>query len=165
MADASSSEAPEAPKVVKVNDNEIIGRRLQKDHLIRAESPVKYRWDTFYDSRIETDLSVDHIGTEGNDKIGRRLVNEVSKIAQKDFELERKGELMGWAALKRKNINRFDVVRTPVSEAERPENPNPHHCEIIRSEHRNIAAARSLSYELTALAEEYDKFVRAKANT
>jgi hypothetical protein len=155
-ADADVKKTPPDP----VKGNEIIGRRLEKNHVVVSEAQVKYLFQAFYDSRITTDLSVDLIGDIGNAKLTRKRPSEVAPIAIKDFaDSGAESPFAGWAGITRKTINTLRVNRTPVTIEEKPENPNPYHCEIDRSEHRTKAAARSLAYELVAHAEQENMFV------
>jgi len=147
-------------KPEEVKNSGIVGRRIESGHVTLSTGSVRYEWEAFYDDRVETDLSVDFIGDEGNAKVLRTMPKVLAPIAEKDFaESNASSPLAGWAGLRRKTIRTFSVIRTPVTEEERPENPNPHHCEIVRTNHRTKQAARSLAFELRTNAEEDNLFV------
>lgn len=128
----------------------IIGRRIRSDDYIAlADGTNGVSFKAFIDKRYETDLSFDAMGYSGS--VENKVKRHIQNILKKHNELNNESYI-GWTGIKIKSIPTHKVYSTPVTEIENPDNPNPHHCTLDRSNFRNSHAARALAHELMIYA-------------
>lgn len=131
-----------------LNDPEFIGRALySKGSVYDVQKSVK--WHHFYDSRLETDLSVDVIGNGG---IESKRIKYLHPRA-----LSRKDHFKGWAAIKVKNTRQkkldLMIYRDPINN-EDPTKANKFHAQIDRGNFRTEQLATMLAIALSHLTSE-----------
>ncbi|MES2072608.1 MAG: hypothetical protein V4488_19765 [Pseudomonadota bacterium] len=121
---------------------------MSEGHVTKTPSGPRYKYSAFFDTRYNTDLSVDLISTSGNPC--KKKLKFLTPVAIKDFS-ETGAVFAGWAGLRRKTVPKeLQIVQSPVTVGD---NQNPFHCDIVRNKFRDKERARALAYQLLVHAE------------
>jgi len=140
---------PKATDTKEVKDTELIGRSLygKRERDVFCDRGL-VKWQQFYDSRLENDLSVDRIG---NKQIDKGSLLYLLPLAE-----NRKSEpFKGWAVIKvekmRKGKLKIKVYPSPVNDDANPDNSNELHADVDRSNFRSETLAPILAAALSHL--------------
>ncbi len=143
---------PKATDTQEVKDTELIGRSLhgKKDSEVFCDRGF-IKWQQFYDSRLDENLSVDRIG---NKNIDRGSLLYLLPLAKKRMDKPFKG----WAVIQVKKMRAgkrsFNIIPTPINDDENPDNSNELHADIDRQDFRSETLAYTLAVTLSHLVSE-----------
>jgi len=138
----------------EVSISTILGRRIEEKHFTTDENGKKIcSYKSFYDTRVNEDLSLDALGYKGN--VEKKIKNDVAAIVNKHNQINSSG-FIGWVTIRKKNLQHHKIFHSPDKN---PLNPNPYHCSLDRSSYNNTQTARSLAYELMTHANDENNFL------
>lgn len=132
----------------KVEDTEIIGRSLHGSKATDAYSREwVIKWNQFYDSRLDDDLSVDRLGNYAVN------IDHVEYLIPK-MPFRKPATFQGWGVLDTgvlRQEQKLTVYVDPVVDSN-PLIENPLHAQISRTNHRDIEDAKDLAKVLAHIA-------------
>lgn len=138
---------PKATDTKEVKDSEFIGRSLhgKKESNVFCDKGL-IKWQQFYDSRLEENLSVDRIGDKQIDKGSLTYLHPLAVSRNPE-------PFQGWATIKVQKITtgKFacNVIPTPILDEENANNSNELHADIDRTNFRTEQLAYCLAVALS----------------
>lgn len=146
---------PWQPNEQEIAPSEIVGRRIFTNDLLAEGETPKIKWETFYDSRLDSDLSFDRLGRSNAEK---KILRALTKIADSHAEIIGK-EFTGWAQIRAKALvdRALTLIPTPIKHNQEDGSTdleNPYHCDLDRANFRQRVQAEALAFMLVALFEQ-----------
>lgn len=138
-----------------IADGELVGRRVFDKKLAQLSSVADVPSNTFFDSRLQDDLSVDFLGKGSANKSIVRQLTTLADISAK----EQSTTFLGWIANHKKNIKETRVIRDSLSEKLHGIE-NPFHGLIDRAGARERATAFHLSRSLLFMFQQDGQVVQ-----
>jgi hypothetical protein len=138
-----------------VSKKEMVGRRAFGSKVFEQakDNVLHYKIDVFLDDRLGTGLSIDRLGVRtARPEVLTLLAPLCDQMADK-----RSTSFVGWAQF------RVDDVRCGIAATDPVSEDNPYHAEIDRSHYQNVAALRSLAFELCVHASKHAFIDRSAA--
>lgn len=129
----------------EIDDAEILGRRIFGKAFKESEDGEKeYRFESFFDDRLNSGLSVDRLGKNG---VQKRRCKELLPLCDAVAN-QRKKPFVGWATIQAKSVRvnvKARITGLPAIGEE-----NPYHAEIDRSPYKNVESLRAFAFLVRA---------------
>jgi hypothetical protein len=146
------------PSATNISDKEIIGRRAFGDEaFIPSPQGQLVHYLVFYDSRFQTDLSVDRLGGSSvEDRVRRFLTPHAVHHGETRLP---KQQFHGWAQIPVKKLKKIKIAPSPKGDKNKLDDLsdpyNPYHADIVRDGYRTQQTAEVLAYALAQMASQF----------